>query len=100
MNYKYNIYWLLHRLPSNEVKAATEWLAKSCGVSLKTFERWMYYKEDNAAEIQFSNLLLMADFFRVPVEKMTNEKKYCNYEDFVQSLKQIDNVHFQNDPEK
>ncbi len=74
MKYKFNIYWQLQKMPYNQHQEAKTYLPSVLNISVRTFENWMYAKEDNSLEIPLEALILMAQFFRVPLMDLVNIK--------------------------
>lgn len=77
--YKYQLLYLLKKLPYEDYETAKKFLALRAGVHPTTFKQWIYIKEDSNREIPGTALVLLADYFGVTVaELFTNKIPECN----------------------
>lgn len=74
-NYKYTLWFHWQNLTKAEQRIALIRICDSLGISLRTFQSWMYYnRHDNIHYIPAEHLYRLATFFGVRLEEMWTEK--------------------------
>lgn len=72
MRYKYNILKILHSRTYKEYLYIRKEAPKKLGISKRTWERWLYIKEDDKAEINYSTLKKISELLNVSIEDLIN----------------------------
>lgn len=70
--YKYRLIYLLKNLEQDDYELSLKQLPQHCGVSRRTFERWVYIKKDSHFEIPLNSAMRLALWFQVSIEELYN----------------------------
>lgn len=71
--YKLTLHYRLQKLPHEDYRLAMDWLPNRIGIHRSTWERWIYLREDDPAEVPANAIIQMAIFFQCePSEMFTN----------------------------
>lgn len=70
--YKYRLIYLLKNLQQIDYELSLQHLPMHCGVSRRTFERWIYLKKDSHFEIPLNSAMKLAQWFAVNPDELYN----------------------------
>ncbi len=67
MHYKYTLHYLLRRLPVEDYELTMKELPVRCGVNQRTFQRWIYCKNNDYADMPLTAACAIASWFQIDV---------------------------------